>query len=117
MRITVDPVKGGPSHAVTVAEVREALRSVPPEWTAQIETVRISASMHSWEIASFSRVTSRLVLCTRGREKAAVLAALLRELFSNANQTHPIPDWRLSAKQKKTLDAKVDAQLSKVPSA
>ena len=113
MRITVDKVESSPPHSVTPSDVREVFRHLPSEWISPVKTVRISSSMHSWEIASFSRVTRRLVLCTRGHGKTEVFAAMLRELFSNVTLTHPISEWRLSAKQKKALDAKVDAELSR----
>ncbi len=113
MRITVDKIENSPAHAVTPTEVREALAQLPLDWISPIQTVRISASLHSWEVASFSRISSRLILCTRGHQKAVVFAAMLRELYSNSTQTHPIPEWRLSVRQKKTLDAKIEVHLAR----
>jgi hypothetical protein len=73
--------------------------------------------MKSWAVASFSVVTKRLVVCTRGRKKDDVLRAVIRELYRNATQTHSIPEWRLSAKQKKELNERLSAQMVKAEAA
>jgi hypothetical protein len=114
MRITTDKLDSLPKHGVSASEVRDALSRLPAEWTANVEDVRLSASMKSWEIASFSGVARRLVLCSRGRSKEEVLRALNRELYLHASQTHPKPEWRLSERQKKELDSKLKDELAAV---
>ena len=114
MRITTDKLDSSPPHGVSSAELRDVLLRLPREWTESIKFVRLSASMKSWEVASFSAVTKRLVLCTRGQGKEDILRALLRELYLHASQTHPTPEWRLSAKQKAELDGKLSSQFAAI---
>ena len=111
MRITTDKLTGKPPHGASAAELRAVLLRLPCDWTESIKFVRLSASMKSWEVASFSGVTKRLVVCTRGRKKEEIFRAMIRELYLHATQTHPTPEWRLSAKQKAELDGKLSAQL------
>ena len=113
MRITTDKIDSEVGHSFTAGEIRDLLSRLPTNWTADIETVRLSSSMHAWQIASFSKVTGRLVLCTRGKDKDVVFHAIARELFCRSTQTHPVPEWKLSLKQKKALDIKVAEQLAK----
>lgn len=70
--------------------------------------------MNSWAVASFSEVTSRLVLSTRGKEKTEVFRALIRELYLHATLTHPTPEWRLSTNDKKDLDKKLRSHLAMI---
>ena len=58
MRVTSDALDGPPAHGISPGELREALNRLPAEWTGPVKFVRLSASMKSWEIASFS-VSSR----------------------------------------------------------
>lgn len=112
MKITSDKLDGKPSHSLSPKEVRETIRRLPSEWTSTIKSVHLSASMKSWALASFSRVNKHLVLSTRGRDKEEVARAIARELYANATETHPLAEWRLSAKQKSELDRKVATHLS-----
>lgn len=114
MRITTDKIDGKPEHSVSPAELRRALRRLPAEWVEDVKVVRLSSSMQSWEVASFSGVTKRLVICSRGREKEEVFRATIRELYLHSSRTHPTPEWRLSSRQKEELDAKLHAHFREI---
>ena len=111
MRITADKLDSKPEHGVSVAELRSALQRLPTEWTEDLKSVRLSSSMKSWDVATFSPVTKRLVICSRGKKTEEVYRALIRELYSHSSLTHPIPEWRLSPKKKEELDAKLGVYL------
>jgi hypothetical protein len=110
MRFTADKVDGTPEHALSTAELKDALGALPHAWTSRVKLVRLSSSMSSWQIASFSRPTGRLILATRGRKKDEVIRAMMRVLYQDATLSHPIPEWRLSSKQRLEIDRKVDPQ-------
>lgn len=107
MRITADRIEEKPTHSVTPAEVKHALAALPSDWVAGVRLVRLSSSMGSWDVASYSTVSSRLTLCSRGRKKEEVLRAMIRELYLKATLKHPKPEWRSSVREQQQLDRKL----------
>ena len=114
MRITADKLDSKPEHGISVAELRSALKRLPAEWTEDVKSVRLSSSMKSWDVATFSIVTKRLVVCSRGKKSEDVYRAIIRELYLRSSLTRPMPEWRLSPNKKEELDAKLSAFLKAV---
>ena len=86
MKVIEDKVKVYPPHAICKADVPVILSSLPPEWTAGIETVRLSASFgeNPTVIASLNPYDSSLLVKSRGFAKERVLRAILTELAGHA---------------------------------
>jgi hypothetical protein len=114
MRITADKLDSKPEHGVSALELRSALRRLPAEWIEDLKVVRLSSSMKSWDVATFSTVTKRLVICSRGKKTEEVYRAMIRELYLHSSLTHPMPEWRLSPNKKEELDAKLSVYLRAV---
>jgi hypothetical protein len=85
MKVIEDKVTVYPPHAICKADVPVILASLPPEWSAGIETVRLCSSQkHPVFIASFRRAGGSLTITSRGFTKERTLRAILTELAGHA---------------------------------
>jgi hypothetical protein len=86
MKVFEDKVTVYPPHAIGKANVRVILTSLPPEWTAGIQTVRLSASHgeNPTVIAYFHPPAGSLLVKSRGSTKERVLRGILTELAGHA---------------------------------
>ena len=86
MKVIVDKVTVYPPHAICKADVPVILSSLPPEWTASIRTVRLSASHgeNPTIIAFFHPPDGSLLVKSRGFTKELVLRGILTELAGHA---------------------------------
>jgi hypothetical protein len=86
MKVIEDKVTIYPPHAISKADVPVILSSLPPEWTASIQTVRLSASLgeNPTIIAFFHPRDGSLLVKSRGFTKERVLRGILTELAGHA---------------------------------
>jgi hypothetical protein len=86
MKVIEDKVTVYPPHSICRADIPVILASLPAEWTAGIQTVRLSASHgeNPAVIAFFHPPDGSLLIKSRGFTKERVLRALLTELASHA---------------------------------
>lgn len=80
MKVIEDKVKVYPPHAICRADIPAILSALPPEWTADITTVRLSASHPYPRVAFYSRFDHTLTITSRGRSKEDTLYSIFREL-------------------------------------
>ena len=86
MKVIEDKVTVYPPHSVCKADIPLILSSLPAEWTAGIQTVRLSSSHgeNPTVIAFFHPPDGSLLIKSRGFTKERVLRALLTELAGHA---------------------------------
>ena len=86
MKVIEDKVTVYPPHSVCKADIPLILSSLPAEWTAGIQTVRLSSSHgeNPTVIAFFHPPRGSLLIKSRGFTKERVLRALLTELAGHA---------------------------------
>lgn len=86
MKVIEDKVTVYPPHSLCKADIPVILSSLPTEWTAGIQTVRLSSAqgVHPTVIALFHPTDGSLLIKSRGLTKERVLRALLTELAGNA---------------------------------
>ncbi len=86
MKVYEDKVTVYPPHAICKADIPVILSALPAEWTAGIQTVRLSSSHgeNPTIIASFHPPSGSLMIKSRGFAKERVLRALLTELAGHA---------------------------------
>ena len=83
MRVTVDKIQDKLKHAFGREEFVGCLRRLPREWLDEIQHVRLMASLRYAEtfgIATYSKISKRLVVYSRGRDKREVIEAIVRTL-------------------------------------
>ena len=86
MKVIEDKVTVYPPHSLCKADIPVILSSLPAEWTAGIQTVRLSSSHgeNPTVIAFFHPPDGSLLIKSRGFAKERVLRALLTELAGHA---------------------------------
>ena len=86
MKVIEDKVTVYPPHSLCKADIPVILCSLPAEWTAGIQTVRLSSSQgqNPTVIAFFHPPDGSLIIKSRGFTKERVLRALLTELAGHA---------------------------------
>ena|SRR5688572_5978160 len=86
MKVIEDKVTIYPPHSLCKADIPVILSLLPAEWTAGIQTVRLSSSHgeNPHIIASFHPADGSLMIKSRGFTKDRVLRALLTELAGHA---------------------------------
>jgi|SRR5262252_2065005 len=86
MKIIEDKVTRYPPHAICKADIPVILSSLPAEWTAGIQSVRLSSSHgeNPTVIAFFYPPDGSLRIKSRGFPKERVLRALVTELAGHA---------------------------------
>ena len=84
MKIIVDKVIEYPRHAISPADVRLILSSVPVAWAANVKVVRLSSSRSAASVALYSRSVETLTIASRGRSKESTLHRVLEELAAHA---------------------------------
>jgi hypothetical protein len=86
MKVIEDKVTAYPPHSICKADIPVILSSLPPEWTAGIQIVRLSSSYgeNPTVIAFFHPPDGSLLIKSRGFTKERVLRALLTELAGHA---------------------------------
>ena len=86
MKVIEDKVTVYPPHSLCKADIPVILSSLPVEWTADIQTVRLSSSHgeNPTIIAFFHPPAGSLMIKSRGFAKEQVLRALLTELAGHA---------------------------------
>ncbi|SPE55740.1 conserved hypothetical protein [Verrucomicrobia bacterium] len=87
MKVIEDKVTVYPPHAICKADIPVILSFLPAEWTAGIQTVRLSSSHgeNPTVIAFFHPPDGSLLIKSRGFPKERVLRALLTELAGHAS--------------------------------
>jgi hypothetical protein len=86
MKIIEDKVTVYPPHAICKADVPVIFSALPAEWTAGIQTVRLSSSHgeNPTVIAFFHPPNGSLLVKSRGFTKEQVLRGVLTELAGHA---------------------------------
>ena len=86
MKVIEDKVTVYPPHSLCKADIPVILSSLPAEWTAGVQTVRLSSSHgeNPTVIAFFHPPDGSLLIKSRGFTKERVLRALLTELAGHA---------------------------------
>lgn len=86
MKVIEDKVTVYPPHSLCKADIPVILSSLPGEWTAGIQTVRLSSSYgeNPTVIAFFHPPDGSLLIKSRGFTKKRVLHAMLTELAAHA---------------------------------
>jgi hypothetical protein len=86
MKVIEDKVTVYPPHSLCKADIPVILSSLPAEWTAGIQTMRLSSSHgeNPTVIAFFHPPDGSLLIKSRGFTKERVLRALLTELAGHA---------------------------------
>ena len=86
MKVIEDKVTVYPPHAICKADIPVIFSSLPAEWTAGVQTVRLSSSHgeNPTVIAFFHPPDGSLMVKSRGFSKERVLHALLTELAGHA---------------------------------
>jgi hypothetical protein len=86
MKVIEDKVTVYPPHSLCKADIPVILASLPAEWTAGIQTVRLSSSHgeNPTVIAFFHLPDGSLMIKSRGFTKERVLRALITELAGHA---------------------------------
>jgi hypothetical protein len=86
MKVIEDKVTVHPPHSLCKADIPVILSSLPAEWTAGIQIVRLSSSHgeNPTVIAFFHPPDGSLIVKSRGFTKERVLRALLTELAGHA---------------------------------
>jgi hypothetical protein len=86
MKVIEDKVTVYPPHSLCKADIPVILSSLPAEWTAGIQTVRLSSSHgeNPTVIALFHPLDGSLLIKSRGFAKERVIRALLTELAGHA---------------------------------
>jgi hypothetical protein len=106
MRVIEDKVTVYPPHSICRADIPVILSSLPAEWTAGIQTVRLSASHgeNPTVIAFLHPPDGSLLIKSRGFTKERVLRALLTELASHAVGVAFRPYRRLQKRDKSRIE-------------
>lgn len=84
MKIIEDKVTVYPPHSICRADVRVILSAAPPEWVAEIETVRLSAAQQYPDVAVYSRFHRTFTITSRGYTKEHTLHQIFTELAAHA---------------------------------
>jgi hypothetical protein len=86
VKVIEDKVTVYPPHAICKADVPVILSALPPEWTADIRTVRLCSSHgeNPSVIAFFHPPDGSLLVKSRGFTKERVLRGVLTELAGHA---------------------------------
>lgn len=79
-----DKVTVYPPHSICRADVRVILSALPPEWVAEIETVRLSAAQQYPHVAVYSRFDHTFTITSRGHTKERTLHHVFTELAAHA---------------------------------
>ena len=86
MKIIVDRIDEHPGHAISRADVRVVLSSVPAEWSEHLKVVRLSSSRSAASMALYAHVSSgdTLTIASRGHTKEKALRCMLAEMAAHA---------------------------------
>lgn len=84
MKIIVDKIDEDPGHAISRADIKIILSSVPPAWMENVKVVRLSASRSAASVALYARSGETLTIASRGFTKKTTLHRVLAELASHS---------------------------------
>ena len=86
MKIITDKIDEYPGHAISRADVRLILSSVPAAWSEHIKVVRLSSSRSAASVALYAHSSSgdTLTIASRGHTKERALHCMLAELAAHA---------------------------------
>lgn len=86
MKIIVDKIDEYPRHALSKADVRLILSSVPAAWSEHVKVVRLSSSRSATRVALYAHSSSgdTLTIASRGHATESVLHCVLAELAAHA---------------------------------
>jgi len=86
MKIIADKIDEYPGHAISRADVRLILSSVPVAWSEHIKVVRLSSSRSAASVALYAHSSSgdTLTIASRSQRKESALHCVLAELAAHA---------------------------------
>ena len=86
MKIIADKIDEYPGHAISRADVRLILSSVPVAWSEHVKVVRLSSSRSATSVALYAHSSSgdTLTIASRGHTKGSALHSVLGELAAHA---------------------------------
>ena len=84
MKIVADKIDDFPKHALTRADVRLILSSVPAAWSEHVKVVRLSASLSATSLALYAHSSETLTIASRGYTKERATHSVLFELAAHA---------------------------------
>jgi len=84
MKIIVDKIDEHPGHALSRADVRLILSTVPVAWSEHIKVVRLSSSRSAASVALYAHSVKTLTIASRDRTPGTTLHCLLAELVAHA---------------------------------
>jgi hypothetical protein len=84
MKIVADKIDDHLKHALTRADVRLILSSVPPAWSEHVKVVRLSASRSAASLALYAHSVETLTIASRGFTKERAVNSVLSELAAHA---------------------------------
>jgi hypothetical protein len=84
MKIIVDKLDEYPGHAISRADVRLILASVPVAWSENVKVVRLSSSRSAASVALYAHSVETLTIASRGRARESALRCVLAELAAHA---------------------------------
>jgi outer membrane lipopolysaccharide assembly protein LptE/RlpB len=85
MKIIVDKIDEYPRHALSKADVRLILASMPAAWTEHVKVVRLSSSQSAASVALLALPAETLTIASRGRTRESALHMVLAELAAHAS--------------------------------
>jgi len=84
MKIIADKIDAYPKHALTRADVRMILSSVPPTWAEHVKVVHLSASRSAASLVLYAHADETLTVASRGYTKERAVHSVLSELAAHA---------------------------------
>jgi len=81
----MDKIDKYPRHAISKADVRLIMSSVPPAWTERVRVVRLSSSRSAASVALFADSVETLTIASCGHTKESTLHHVLVELAAHAS--------------------------------
>ena len=84
MKIVADKIDEYPRPALTRADVRLIMSSVPSAWSEHVKVVRLSASRSATSLALYAHSGETLTIASRGYTKERALHSVLTELAAHA---------------------------------
>ena len=94
MKILIDKVSAKPLHGISEAELQKVIEALPPEWIAEISTIRLSNSIDPVKETYYSRYKHLLTVYSRGRKRQNIIRAIFKELAAHSLGFRNISDVR-----------------------
>jgi hypothetical protein len=114
MKIIVDKIDAYPRHALTRADVRLILSSVPPAWSEQVKIVRLSSSRSATAVALYAYSDGTLTIASRGCTKESALHSMLTELAAHALGFKRGPFQHLQARYQARVESLVSPLMTEL---